>query len=127
MGIVGFIACGLLVLFGIFAAALPSIFLSIPAVFPPDAYTGMRVATLFMGLAYFAFAVLGFFPSRWLYKTGARLRDYVRTGAESDLEEAFRNNKAFWKFFGIITIIWFALIPVFTILTVVAAVGSALM
>jgi hypothetical protein len=128
MGIIGFIGCGLFVLLGIFAAVLPGIFLVMPgAVFPSEAYTGARIATLLMGLAYFAFAVLGFLPSRWLYKTGARLRDYVRMGAEADLEEAFRNTKAFWKFFGIITIIWLALVPVFIILTVLAALGLALM
>jgi hypothetical protein len=128
LGIMGFISCGLFSFGGIFVAIVPGFwfFLRSEGVDIPAAPLE-RWAAVIAGLVYFACAVVWFFPSRWLYKTGARLRDYVRTGAEADLEEAFRANKAFWKFLGIITIISLALIPVFIIIGLIVAVGSALM
>ena len=130
LGIIGFIGCGFLVLFGIFMVTLPAIFLRMADIPDTEVEAARQGVVGIMGavggLFYILAAVLSFFPSRWLYKTGAKLRSYARTGSDLDLEEAFRNSRAFWKFLGIITIIWLAFLPVGIVITTVAAIGNAL-
>lgn len=62
-----------------------------------------------------AIAIIGtaiIFPVIFLYNFGTKMRTYVQTNNVSALELAFKNNKSFWKFCGIFTIISFALIPI---------------
>ena len=126
LGIIGYISCGFTILGGIAVSLLQGLFMS------GMGYSGEMFGALsFMGAAfgavYIIIAVLLFFPSRWLYKTGAKIRAYTRSGADADLEEAFRANRALWKYLGIIVIIQLALIPVSLVLSIVAAVGSVMM
>ncbi|MDR1933562.1 MAG: hypothetical protein LBQ57_12165 [Spirochaetales bacterium] len=126
LGIIGYISCGFMVLGGIFMAFLPAVFLGLHEV----SEAGIAVTAgmgAFGGAFYIIIAVAMFFPARWLYKTGVKIRGYVRTGADSDLEEAFRSNRAFWKFMGIMTIISLAGIPVLIIVGVLAVVGTTFM
>ncbi|MDR0452348.1 MAG: hypothetical protein LBH15_04840, partial [Treponema sp.] len=51
-------------------------------------------------------------PARFVYSFGARLRNFFLSNAERDIELAFKYNKAFWKFCGIMMIIALALIPI---------------
>jgi hypothetical protein len=50
----------------------------------------------------------------------------MRTGAEQDLELAFKNNKSLWKFIGILAIIQLAIIPVTMIFGIIAAIVGTL-
>jgi len=68
--------------------------------------------------------VLMFFPSLFIYRFGEKIRSYLRVGAEQELEQAFRNNKSFWKFTGIICIIYLAFIPVLIIVGIIVVVVS---
>ena len=129
LGIIGFIGCGFCVVVGIFFVIMPAIFLWMTGVSHAEADVAhhgfMGVMGTLGGLVYILAAVFLFFPARWLYKTGARFRAYVRTGSDFDLEEAFRSIRAFWKFIGILTIIWLAFLPVGIVVTTVAAIGNA--
>jgi len=71
-------------------------------------------------------AVLLLIPSLFLYRTGGRIRAYLRTGVDQDLEQAFKNNKSFWKFMGIICIIQLAFLPLLIVGGIIAGVASAL-
>jgi len=71
-------------------------------------------------------ALLIFVPSLFLYKTGGRIRSYLRTGADQDLEQAFKNNMSFWKFAGIICIIQLAFLPLLIIGGIIAGAASVL-
>ncbi len=51
-------------------------------------------------------------PLLFLHNFGSKMRMFVQTNNTSALELAFKNNKSFWKFCGIFTIISLALIPV---------------
>ncbi|MDR3201413.1 MAG: DUF5362 family protein [Spirochaetales bacterium] len=124
IGIMGFISCGIMILWGISMSFLPALVLQTWEFEGSGLAAGMGAL---VGIVYIIIAVFTFLPARWLYKTGAKIRSYVRTGADADLEEAFRNNKALWKFTGIITIISLAIIPALIILSVLAAVGTAFM
>ena len=128
LGIIGYIGCGFTVLAGIAFTLLRRLFLySFGASSLGDAFGALGIMGALMGVVYVIIAVLLFFPSRWLYKTGAKIRDYARSGSDRDLEEAFRTNRAFWKYLGIILIIQLALLPVSIVVSIFTAVGAAFM
>jgi hypothetical protein len=72
------------------------------------------------GGVYLVLAVIMFFPARFIYSFGARLRNYFLSNGEKELELAFKYNKSLWKFYGIVTIVVLALIPIGISLTVYA-------
>ena len=125
LGIMGFIACGFLVAFGLFFVTLPAVFMKLQHLMDADTVAGLGILGVLGGIVYIVLAVVFFFPALWLYKAGSRYRTYIRTGSDLDLEEALRYNKSFWKFLGISVIVQLALIPVGIVITTVAAIGNA--
>jgi hypothetical protein len=131
IGVLGFIQCGFLGL-----CALP-FFIMIPfgtvwselgqiPGFEAIAYGFGNVFGGIFGVYFLGAAVLLFFPSYFIYNFGSKIRTYLRTGADQDLEGALKNNKSLWKFSGILSIISLAFIPVIFIITIIAAVVSYL-
>jgi hypothetical protein len=130
IGILGFIMCGFMVV-----GALPFLvrasfvntwgeFSGIPgfeAFASNSGVIGVGFGIYFLGLA-----VLLFFPYYFIYKFGAKIRTYLRTGVEKDLEGALKNNKSLWKFYGILAIVGLAFVPVVFIVTIVATVVNSL-
>jgi hypothetical protein len=125
VGIFGFIGAGLTALSGF------SFFAIIPAMaglwgdIPGFEAFGDAFGAAFGGgmvVLFIAAAVLMVFPSLFMYRFGDKIRSYLRTGTEQDLEVAFRNNKSLWKFIGILCIIQLAFIPLTIIGTIVAVV-----
>ena len=129
VGIIGFIGSVLVLLWGI------SMFIFIPLIGRSwDQIPGYESFGGIMGAAFGAmmvvFCIIGalllFIPALFLYKTGGRIRVYLRTGMDQDLEQAFKNNKSFWKFIGIVCIIHLAFLPLLIIGGVIAGVASVL-
>jgi hypothetical protein len=117
IGILGFIGCGLMVLGGIITAIATSSVSGITEGFGP-------LPVWLVSLIYIAFGVLFFFPSRFVYDFGAKIRNYQFSSSDEDLEAAFKSNKSLWKFYGIMLIVYLALIPLFIVLAVIGAVAS---
>ena len=117
-GILSYISCGFMVFFGLIIFILPSLMISFSDVFAG----GIGMVG---GLFYMMFAVICFFPAKFIYSFGSKIRSYVRTNVETDLEEAFRYNKSFWKFVGIMLVISLAFMPVSIIIGIIAAVNAA--
>ncbi|GHU43977.1 hypothetical protein FACS1894190_14960 [Spirochaetia bacterium] len=133
LGIMGFIGCGFLVLTGVFMliftnevigeianevselGGVAGIFKSITGSVGP-----------FVGAIYAAMAVLYFFPSKFCWDFGSKIRKFLVSNAAGDLEAALKSNKSLFKFFGILTITGLALIPVTIIITVIAIIVSGL-
>jgi len=119
IGIMGFIGAGLTCLFGIIfvitSSALPS-FMDGIANFP------IWILSLF----YIGAGALLFFPARFTYNFGAKIRNYQFSGSNEDLELAFRNNKSLWKFQGILMIIYLALIPFMVVVGIIVATAAAM-
>jgi magnesium-transporting ATPase (P-type) len=67
------------------------------------------VAMIFSTIAIGAICI---FPLIFLHNIGSKMRAFVQTNNATALELAFKNNKSFWKFCGILTIVSLALIPV---------------
>jgi hypothetical protein len=127
-GIIGFIYCGFLVLGGLvsflFSVAMEDFWSGIPEI--AEYADVLRVVFgVFMGFYFIIFAVLGFFPSLFLYNFGARIRSYLQSGMDQDLETAFKNNKSFWKFVGVLIIIGLAFIPVMIIIGIIVGIAAA--
>ena len=124
VGIVGFVSAGLWFLLGlVYSLLIPLIWAetNVAIAGAIGAVFGGSMAVLSIGVG-----VLVFFPSLYIYRFGEKIRNYLRTGMDQDLELAFRNNKSLWKFAGIICIISMAFTPVIIVGSIIAAVASAL-
>ncbi len=77
---------------------------------------GLSMPFTLMGILYLLFAVLYFFPSYFLLLFSTRSKKAIYENNQSKLDEAFKNLKRTFKFFGIMMIISlvisFILIPV---------------
>jgi len=118
VGILGFISCGLIILgsisfiiISVVAASLLSEFGNFPI---------WLVSPLYLAMG----AVL-FFPSLFTYNFGEKIRKFLFSNSEEDLEEALKNNKSLWKFYGIMCIISIAITPVLIIVTVIVSIVAA--
>ena len=121
VGIMGFISTGIMVIWGIASIALLSIFsqlwYSSYDYFAPGA--GMMIGSI-TGIAIIGSSALIFFPSLFIYRFGSKIKKYLESGNDIELEQAFKNNKSLWKFAGILIIVNIAIIPVMLIIAVIA-------
>ena len=72
----------------------------------------------------FGFGALWFFQGFFSYRFGAKIRAYIQTNSEQELELVFKSNKSLWKFIGFYMIILIAVVPVFIIVGIIAVVAS---
>ncbi|MBN2509187.1 MAG: hypothetical protein JXB03_02880 [Spirochaetales bacterium] len=121
VGIMGYIGCGLIAVIGLLMAvgfsAFGQTFASLGAM---SGFMGAGVGAL-----YIIMAVIGFFPSHFTFKLGSGIKSYNLTGMNEKLESAFKFNKSFWKFVGIIYIIYLAFLPLALIFSAVVGVIAA--
>jgi hypothetical protein len=115
IGILCYISCGFMVAGGLIALIAAPLMEDLDI----DGTTGFL-----MGIIYLVSAVIVFFPARFIYSFGARLRNYFLSNTEKELELAFKYNKSLWKFYGIAMIIILALIPIGISLAVYASVAG---
>ena len=128
IGILGFVSAGFSVVSGLasfaFVPFMGGLWREIPGFETVRGVFGLvfggSMAVLLIGSG-----ALMFFPSLFIYRFGDKIRNYLRSGTDQDLELAFRNNKSFWKFTGIICIISAAFTPLLIIGSIIAAFASA--
>jgi len=129
IGILGFISAGLTALSGVVFFAIAPLMQELWGDIPgfKAVFSDVWGAVFSGSLAIFCVSagVLMFFPSLFIYRFGERIRSYLRTGTDQELEQAFKNNKSFWKFVGILCIIQLAFLPLAIIGSIIAAVASA--
>ena len=90
-GIIGFIACGLLII-GAIIELLPSPMPNMPV-------------TPSMSITLTAIAILVFFPSKYLLKYSNKIRCFLETNDNDLIERALLLQNKYWTFVGITTII----------------------
>jgi membrane protein YqaA with SNARE-associated domain len=78
-------------------------------------------------VVYIVSGVLMLFPARFIYNFGAKIRNYLQSNSEDDLEQALKNNKSLWKFTGILSIVCLAMVPVGIVIVVLAGIGASLL
>jgi hypothetical protein len=124
VGILGFICSGLAVLIGFsivpFISFMNRVWIEIPGF---ESLAGVYNATFsgFMLVTFIGTGILLFFPSLFVFRFGEKIRSYLSTGADKDLELAFQNNKSLWKFMGVICIVQLAFIPLLIIGGIITA------
>jgi len=111
LAVLGFIMAGLM-----FAAAALYIIMGLlmlvggmSAGAPPGMGAAGAALGLGVGLFYVALAVLYLFPPLFLWRYGNRISDYEMTRNVADLTEALRQQKAFWRFVGILALVFLIL------------------
>jgi hypothetical protein len=119
VGIVGFAACGLMTVFVVLLAGSVNSFISEAVPYVGQAFTATMVVTLVISLP------LIFFPSFFLFNAGKKLRNYVHSGSEGDLETALKFNKFFWVFTGIVTIVYVSIVVLVLFFTMIGVIASA--
>lgn len=73
------------------------------------------------GLIYVAMALLFFVPALYLSRFASRIATLRATGNVNDLESALDANRAYWKFFGILTCIIFGIYVVIFVMAILSA------
>jgi hypothetical protein len=131
IGILGFIQCGFMALgaLSFFVITPFRVLWSELDQIPGFEAFGSGFGGIFGGLfgVYFlGGTALLFFPSYFIYNFGSKIRTYLQTGSDQDLEGALKNNKSLWKFSGILAIIGLAFIPVIFIVTIIVVVVNYL-
>jgi len=119
IGILGFIGAGLSCLGGIIFAITSSSLIDFAEGF-------LNFPIWLLALIYIGVGVLLFFPARFTYNFGAKIRNYQFSGSNEDLEAAFKNNKSLWKFQGILYIIYLALIPFMIVVGIIVVTAAAM-
>jgi len=117
IGILGYIGSGLLVVLGIFGTIGFS------------AISFLELGDFpfwILAIIYIPMGVLCFFPAHFAFNFGRKIRNYRFSNSIDDLELAFKNNKSLWKFYGIICIIYLAIIPVFFVIAIIGGVAAVI-
>ncbi|HET8858383.1 DUF5362 family protein [Marivirga sp.] len=99
LSIVGFVFVGIIVIVALFAGTMIS---SIP--FGTENNLGKGMSFLISGL-YFLMAAVYFFPIWYLFKFSKSIKEAIRYKNNEELEMAFSNQKSFYKFIGIFTVV----------------------
>jgi hypothetical protein len=126
LAIMGFIGSGFVFLAGV-------VFLILGIAVPAAVRGTFNIGRAFRGaspvaiaLFYMIVGLLMLIPARFLYRSGSQIRNYVQSGAESELEGALKYNRSFWKFCGVMTIVYLTALPVLSIVLVGIVIGSRL-
>ncbi len=116
LSIVGFIMCGLLAMFALFAGSIFSAALS------QMEEMGTAVGGTMLTIIYLAMALLWFFPFLYLYRFATKATIALRSADQQNLNQSFKNLKSCFRFLGIMTIIMLGMYA----LVFVVAIGAAM-
>jgi hypothetical protein len=121
LSILGFILCGLMALMGLFFGSFMSRLMPNGGENPAFAMIGAGVfSTVFI-----ICALIMFFPTLYLYNFSTKTRRALSNNDQPVLAESLKNLKSFFKFFGILAIIYLSLYALALISAIIGAmVGS---
>jgi hypothetical protein len=74
-----------------------------------------------VGLAYAAAGVVYVFPALYLSRYASAIRELLISGQASDMESALGHQKSFWRFIGVMTLVFLCLYAL--VLVVLLAIG----
>lgn len=78
-----------------------------------------------IGVVYFVMAFFYIYPALKLGKFAARIKDLTATPSEQNLVAALNEQRAFWKYVGVMMIVMFAIYLVFIIIMMVVGIAGA--
>jgi hypothetical protein len=81
----------------------------------------LMMLTPVLGVLYLPPLVIVFFLTFFTFQFGRKIRSYLQTGENADLEEAFKNNKSLWTLQGVVCIIGLVFAALVLLVTLVSA------
>ena len=120
LAIMGFIACGLIVLMGIFAGSLFERYSSRSEGFDRDGMIGARGFGAVAAVFYILLAVLYFFPCLFLFNFASKMKSALLSNDQDILNTSFQNLKKTFRYVGVLTIIVIAFYIIILMLALVA-------
>ena len=119
VGILGFIASGVIAVFGIVTIIFSNLLIGgILSEF------GASSPLWLASLLYIGMGAIYFIPSFFTYNFGTKIKRYQYSSLDDDLEQALKNNKSLWKFTGILYIVLLALLPFMIIIGIIAGIAA---
>lgn len=109
LSILGFVLCGIIVLCALFANTLISS--AFKQVDPQFANLG-AAGGIIVAIYYLIIGLLYFFPSLYLFNFSSKMQTAIRNNDQVSLNNAFKNLKSCFKFWGILVIIGLCVIGV---------------
>lgn len=105
LSIVGFVVCGLMVVFSVFFGSIMSTISKIGS--GSDSFSGsaMVMSNYAFSVVYIIIALLYFFPCLYLFNFSTKMQRALRNNDQTNLNAAFGNLKGCFKFVGILTIV----------------------
>jgi len=122
LSIIGFIYCGLMVIFGLFFGSMMTRMMS--------GMSGTDAGFTTFGGAFLSFfvilmALILFFPAYYLFNFSSKVRRALQNNDQAVLTDSLKNLKSFFKFYGILVIIFLSIYALALISAVIGAmVGS---
>ena len=114
LSIISFIGSGLMLLGGVSMIALGAL-----------APSGSPVPTAALGAVYIPMAALYIYPALKLWGFSGAIGRLLASRSNMDLEAALGQQKSFWKFAGIVTIVMIALYALFFVGMIVVGIAAA--
>ena len=111
-----------MILGGVFMAFGGVVMIGLGAIAPSN---GGPIPTSALGLVYLPMAALYIYPALKLWGFGSAINRLVASRSSGDLEVALGQQKSFWKFAGIVTIVMIALYGLFFIGMIAVGVSAA--
>jgi hypothetical protein len=121
MAIISFIGAGLSIVIGIVMRIMLPFLIDESDL--SDFFFG-EMLNVSLAITYIISGIFLIFPAIFLYKFASKIKSFLKTKNVRDMEIAFRNNKSFWKFHGILLIICLAFIPLMFFVSIFITIGS---
>ncbi len=112
MSVLGFISVGLLIIGAAVMLGISLFARNLGGAMPGGMMIGMSIF-------YVIIAILYIFPSLYLWSTAGAVVRMKKGDIPGGMETALAKQKSFWKFIGIVTIVFLVMYPIFIILMVV--------
>lgn len=117
LSIVGFVMCGIIVLFSFFAGSILSIMGSAMS----SGLFAMGGAAL--TVVYLLIALLYFFPCLYLYNFSTKMKAALASRDQALLNTSFRNLKACFRYLGILTLV---ILSFYALMIVIGIIGATM-
>jgi len=120
LGIIGFIICILIIVFGIFSAPYLSDYFNR---LEGNNAEAVNVSDTFLKFFYFCIALLYFFPSWFIFNFAFKMQSALKYNDQVTLNTSFKNLKSFLKYWGILLIILICIYAVSITMVVIMGLG----
>jgi len=105
LSIVGFVVCGLMVIFSVFFSSIMSVISKMGNGSDSFSSSTLAVGNYAFSIVYIIIALLYFFPCLYLFNFSSKMQTALRNNDQINLNAAFGNLKSCFKFVGILTIV----------------------